>query len=114
MNVSVAMPKAQFDGAELVTRARDMVPFLREMEKTANSMRRPPEETRLRLKEQGFSRIFQPRRYGGAEGRLIDGVNVLRELAHGCGSTAWIVVQNILHNLMLANWPEHAQDEVWG
>ena len=114
MDVSVNTTKSHIDSADLVKKAREMIPFLREMDQVTNAMRRPPEETRLRLKAAGFSRIFQPRRYGGAEGRLIDGVDTLRELAHGCGSTAWIVVQNMLHNLMLANWPRQAQDEVWG
>lgn len=95
-------------------RASAMIPFLREMANTTESLRRPPEETRLRLKSEGFARIYQPRRYGGAEGGLVDGIDTLRALGRGCGSTAWITVQNVLHNLMLANWPEQAQDEVWG
>ena len=106
--------QAHVDGADLIEQARAMIPFLREMDQQTTALRRPPEETRLRLKASGFSRIFQPRRYGGAEGNLVDGVEILRSIGQGCGSTAWIVVQNILHNLMLANWPRQAQDEVWG
>jgi 3-hydroxy-9,10-secoandrosta-1,3,5(10)-triene-9,17-dione monooxygenase len=111
---TLVVASTNIGGAELVARAHAMVPFLREMAQATDSMRRPPEETRLRLKAEGFAQIFQPRRYGGAEGRLIDGVDTLRHIARGCGSTAWIVVQNMLHNLMFANWPEQAQDDVWG
>lgn len=114
MDYPVTPPQNHLDGAELVAKARAIIPFLREMEPQTNSLRRPPEETRLRLKADGFSRLWQPRRYGGAEGGLTQGADILREIGRGCGSTAWIMAQNIQHNLMLANWPEKAQDEVWG
>lgn len=58
--------------------------------------------------------MFQPTRYGGAEGAMTDGVDILRHIGRGCGSIAWIVAQNMMHNLMIAHWPEQAQDEVWG
>ncbi|MEO9338293.1 acyl-CoA dehydrogenase family protein [Mesorhizobium sp. SB112] len=114
MNMPVRNPSGAVGGSDLVVRAREMVPFLREMSEQTNGMRRPPEEVRMRLKAEGLSRIWQPKRYGGAEGKMREGVDLLRAVAHGCGSTAWIVVQNVLHNLMLANWPERAQDEIWG
>ena len=102
------------DGDTLVERAGDMIPFLREMADKTNAMRRPTEEVRLRLKADGVARLWQPRRYGGAEAGLVQGAEILRLLGRGCGSTAWITAQNIQHNLMLGNWPEQAQDEIWG
>lgn len=101
-------------GSGLVEKARQAIPFLRERADEANALRRPPEDVRAFMKASGFSRLWMPRRYGGAEGRLRAGCDMLRELAHGCGSTAWITVQNALHNLMLANWPVEAQEDVWG
>lgn len=117
METLVKMPNRelkQLNGAELVGLARDMIPFLREKAEVTNAGRRPPEEVRLRLKESGLARLWQPRRYGGAEGGLVEGADILREIGRGCGSTAWILAQNIQHNLMLAAWPEQAQDEIWG
>ena len=98
----------------LVEKARQAIPFLRERSDEANALRRPPEDVRAFMKSGGFSRLWMPRRFGGVEGSLRAGCDMLRELAHGCGSTAWITVQNTLHNLMLANWPVEAQEEVWG
>ena len=66
------------------------------------------------MKDAGVARLWQPKRYGGAEGSLTEGADILRAVGRGCGSTAWIMAQNIQHNLMLANWSERAQDEIWG
>jgi 3-hydroxy-9,10-secoandrosta-1,3,5(10)-triene-9,17-dione monooxygenase len=101
-------------GADLVTAAEAMIPFLRETAPETTSLRRPPESVRQRLKTTGIARLWQPKRYGGAEGSLQQGADILRAVGRGCGSTAWIMAQNIQHNLMLANWPEQAQDEIWG
>lgn len=100
-------------GADLVAAAKAMIPFLREHEQETNTLRHPPEAVRLRLKAEGFARVFQPRHYGGAQATLVEGAEMLRELANGCGSTAWAVVQYVLHNYMLAHWSRQAQDEVW-
>lgn len=70
-------------------------------------------QTRLELKQSGIVQLFQPSRYGGAEARLRAGVDVIAAIGRGCGSTAWIVVQNITHNMMIASWPEAAQNAVW-
>lgn len=99
---------------DLVEKAREVIPYLREKSDEANSLRRPPEDVRKMMKSSGFSRLWMPRCFGGAEGPLRAGCDMLRTLAHGCGSTAWITVQNALHNLMLANWPVEAQEEIWG
>lgn len=104
----------QLRSSDLVAAAEDLVPFLREVSPQTNASRCPPPESCRRIKAAGFARMFQPAHYGGAEGALTDGVDTLRTIAHGCGSTAWIVVQNMMHNLMIAHWPRQAQDEVWG
>jgi hypothetical protein len=38
--------------------------------------------------------------------------DVLAALGQGCASTAWVVVQNMTHNLMLVHWPDEAQQDV--
>ncbi len=39
---------------------------------------------------------------------------MLRAIGSGCGSTAWISAQNVLHNFMISQWPEAGQEEIWG
>ncbi len=41
-------------------------------------------------------------------------VDILTTIGRGCGSTAWCLAQYIGHNFMVAQWPERAQEEVWG
>jgi 3-hydroxy-9,10-secoandrosta-1,3,5(10)-triene-9,17-dione monooxygenase len=97
----------------LIERAEALIPALRERSAATGTERRPSEETRCEIKRSGIVQLLQPARYGGAEARLRTGVDILAAIGRGCGSTAWIVVQNILHNLMIASWPEDAQDVVW-
>jgi 3-hydroxy-9,10-secoandrosta-1,3,5(10)-triene-9,17-dione monooxygenase len=62
----------------------------------------------------GFIAFFSPRRFGGVEGSLRAGVDILIETGRGCASTAWVLVQNMTHNWMVAQWPLEAQEAVWG
>lgn len=114
MEALLQAPRTALHANDLVAAAEAMVPFLREKAQETNSLRRPPDAVRQRLKDTGIARLWQPRRYGGAEGGLTCGADILRAVGRGCGSTAWIMAQNIMHNLMLANWSEQAQDEIWG
>ncbi len=100
--------------SDLVARAEAMIPALRERAAATERDRQPSEQTRLDIKRSGIVQLFQPARYGGAEAHFRTGVDVLAAIGRGCGSTAWIVVQNITHNMMIASWPEVAQDTVWG
>jgi 3-hydroxy-9,10-secoandrosta-1,3,5(10)-triene-9,17-dione monooxygenase len=98
----------------LVARARALAPVLADRAVETEAMRRPPEETRLDLRRSGIHRITQPARFGGAEGDFRAAVDILAAIGAGCGSTAWILAQNIAHNMMVAQWPDAAQQAVWG
>ena len=39
---------------------------------------------------------------------------MLRTLAQGCGSSAWVAAVHGEHNWVVGNFPEQAQREVWG
>lgn len=100
--------------AELIARAAGLEPALLGRAQETEALRQPPESTRQDVVRTGIHRLFQPRRYGGAEAPLRAVVDVLSSVGRACGSTAWVVVQNIAHNSMLAQWPGQAQDDVWG
>jgi len=114
METVLEAPRTALNASDLIAEAEAMIPFLREKSQETNALRRPPEAVRQRMKDAGVARLWQPKRYGGAEGSLTEGADILRAVGRGCGSTAWIMAQNIQHNLMLANWSERAQDEIWG
>lgn len=99
---------------DMIARARELAPRLRERAEQAIAERRVPAETIADYHRSGLIRIAQPKRYGGYE----MGWDVLCEisqiLATADGSQAWI--QRIMadHAQMVATFPIAAQDDVWG
>ena len=60
-----------------------------------------------------IAKILQPQIFSGLEAPLESMIDVLIPIAEGCGSTSWVLAQYIMHNYMIARWPEQAQREVW-
>jgi alkylation response protein AidB-like acyl-CoA dehydrogenase len=101
-------------GEAVLQRARDIIPALRQRADESERLRALPQATVDDLRSTGVHRVFQPARFGGSEAHFRIGVDVLAALGQGCASTACVVVQNMTHNLMLAHWPDEAQQDVWG
>jgi 3-hydroxy-9,10-secoandrosta-1,3,5(10)-triene-9,17-dione monooxygenase len=99
---------------EVVQRARDMIPVLRDRAGETETLRRLPDATREDITRTGIHRVLQPARFGGTESGFRAAVDILCAVGKGCGSTAWVLAQNIAHNFMLAQWPDEAQRAVWG
>lgn len=99
--------------AELQTRARLLVPVLRQRAAETEKLRRVPDATMADLQEAELFRLFQPARYGGIEAPFRAFVDIGGTLARGCGSTSWVFNNLVVHNWMLGYWPQQAQDEVW-
>src|SRR5580692_6838339 len=74
---------------ELVRRAAALVPLLRQNAQKTEDGRRVADENIAAIEEQGLFRITQPKRFGGLEVDFRTKLEVIRELARGCGSTAW-------------------------
>lgn len=108
--------RASFAGIghdEMVRRARELAPSLKERVALTEQLRRMPDETERELHRLGLFRVVQPRRVGGAEldvGVLID---VCAEIARVCPSTAWNIGNLASHHWMLGYFPPQAQDEIW-
>ncbi len=100
--------------AELLARARTMIPALRERAVQAEADRRIPDETIADLHEAGFFRILQPKRWGGYEMDPQAFFDVQMALAEGCMSTGWVFGVVGGHPYELALFPDQAQREVWG
>ena len=109
---STAAPVLTHD--EALSRARAMVPRLKERAPLADSLRRCPDESVRELIESGLMRLLQPRRVGGSELPWVALIDIGSELARGCGSTAWNWANYAVHHWMLAFWPVACQDEIWG
>ncbi len=99
--------------AEMVERARKLVPVLAERAEACERLRRMPEETERDLHAAGLFRIVQPARVGGAELDVGIFVDVCAEIARVCPSTAWNVGNLGSHHWMLGYFDPRAQDELW-
>ena len=99
---------------ELLGRARELVPVIRERAAETEALRRLPDDTLKDLHDSGILRILQPKRVGGFEQDFLLLVEIGAELARGCGATSWNFSNWASHHWMLAMWPEEAQAELWG
>jgi alkylation response protein AidB-like acyl-CoA dehydrogenase len=100
--------------AELIERARALVPALAERAAAATAARQVPYQTIADFKRSGLLRLLQPKAYGGLERDYVDFIDVIRTLTQGCASSAWVYGVLTEHSWVLASYPEAAQREVWG
>ncbi|HEY2058054.1 MAG TPA: acyl-CoA dehydrogenase family protein [Amycolatopsis sp.] len=98
---------------ELTKRAADLVPLLKENARWVDENRRLPDEVIEAVTAAGILRMRVPKRYGGYESDMGTVVEVLAELARGCGSTSWVSTVWALSSWMAAHFPDSAQDEVF-
>lgn len=99
--------------AELIERARAMIPTLKARAQKATELRRVPDETIAEMQEAGFFRILQPKRWGGYEMHPNVFFDVQKLLAEGCMSTGWVYGVVGGHPYQLALFPDQAQRDVW-
>jgi 3-hydroxy-9,10-secoandrosta-1,3,5(10)-triene-9,17-dione monooxygenase len=99
--------------AEMLDRARALVPAIAARAGECERLRRLPDETERDLHRTGLFRMVQPARVGGADldvGILVD---TCAEIARACPSTAWNLGNLSSHHWMLGYFHPEAQDEIW-
>src|SRR5216684_2980420 len=100
--------------AEIVARARAMIPTLAERSRESRRQRRIPDATIADMQHAGFFRVLQPRRWGGYEMDLNTFYEIELALAEGDMSTAWIYGVSGVHPWFMALLDDRAAQEVWG
>jgi 3-hydroxy-9,10-secoandrosta-1,3,5(10)-triene-9,17-dione monooxygenase len=100
--------------AQLIERARAMIPVLAERAAGAEAQRRLPDETIADMQAAGFFRVLQPRRWGGYEMDMATYFEVQLALAEGDMSTAWVYGVVGVHPWMMAQIDDRAAQELWG
>lgn len=98
---------------EMMERAAQLVPILRERSAECEDLRRVPEATVAAFRAAEIHRIAQPPAYGGLGLDMDTVYEVAAELARGCGSSGWMGSFWPLHNWMIGMWPVRAQQEYW-
>ena len=97
---------------DLIDRARELVPTLRERAEATEKLRWIPDETISDFTTTGLLQAGNPARYGGYPGVDYDATfDVLMELGRGCGSSAWCYSVWTVLNWMVGFFPELAQEE---
>src|ERR1700748_3068131 len=99
--------------AAMATRAKALIPQLRDRAARTEELRRLPPETERDLHEAGLFRIVQPKRVGGSEFDYVALVDFAETIALADASVAWNLANLSSHHWMLAMFDSRAQDAVW-
>ena len=98
---------------ELIQRARNMIPDLRELAATHANNRRVNAEVIEKMNQAGFFRALQPKRWGGYEMDPSVFAEIQIALAEGDVATAWIYGVVGVHPFQLALFDDRAARDVW-
>jgi len=99
---------------ELLQRARQLAPLVRERAQQTERDRRVSAEVTAMLKDAGLYRAVQPRRFGGHELSLEELRQLSFEVGRGCTSTGWCFGLSAANSWTLGMFPLQAQEDVWG
>jgi 3-hydroxy-9,10-secoandrosta-1,3,5(10)-triene-9,17-dione monooxygenase len=100
--------------ADIIARARAMIPALAARSLDGRRARRIPDETIANMQAAGLFRVLQPKRWGGYEMDLNTFYEVQLALAEGDMSTAWIYGVSGVHPWFMALLDDRAAQDVWG
>src|SRR5260370_8736841 len=100
--------------ADIIARARALIPTLVARSREGRSRRRIPDETIADMQRAGLFRVLQPKRWGGYEMDLHTFYDVELALAEGAMSTAWIYGVCCVPPRFMALLDDRPAPEVWG
>jgi len=99
---------------ELVRRARELVPLLRERADVDEARRSIDPDTIARMKDAGLFRVLQSRRWGGYELGQKTFAEVQMALAEGDMSVGWVYGIVEVHMFHMCLIDDRAAQDVWG
>lgn len=99
---------------ELVRRANALIPLLQKNALETERNRRVVEDNIEAIRAAGLFKISIPRRHGGLEVGMRTFLDVSRELAKGCGSTAWATTLMNVCAWFVGYANEQTQADIWG
>jgi 3-hydroxy-9,10-secoandrosta-1,3,5(10)-triene-9,17-dione monooxygenase len=110
----IAAPEPQLTPEQMIQRAIELRPLLRARQAECEALGRVPDDVNAALIRAGFYRVIQPRKFGGYEFDVPTFLRVMMEISRGCSSTGWVLALTSGHPLIVANFPEAGQREVYG
>lgn len=99
---------------DIIQRARDLIPTLKERAPQTTADRRVPDETIADMQAAQLFEVLKPKKYGGFEMDPQVFYEIVATLAEGCMSTAWIYGVIGVHNWQIALFDPQAAEDVWG
>ncbi len=112
MSVTATEPTAIRD--EILGRIRELRPLFEANAARTESDRRVVEDNITALRDADAFRIMVPKRFGGLETDIRTKLEVSREVAMGCGSTAWVTALMNVCAFFTSLGNEQLQLDVWG
>jgi 3-hydroxy-9,10-secoandrosta-1,3,5(10)-triene-9,17-dione monooxygenase len=100
--------------AQLIARARALIPVLAERAAKAEAERCLPDATVADMQAAGLFRVLQPKRWGGYELDMATYFEVQLALAQGDMSTAWVYGVVGVHPWLMGLIDDRAAQDVWG
>ena len=100
-------------GAELLQRALQLVPFLREHAPQSEKLRRLAPQSFEALRDGGYFRLYVPRAHGGFELTPLETIRIYAALAQGDGAAAWVTAIMATNGWMAAQYPEAVQETLF-
>src|SRR5437773_10617519 len=113
MEGSKTIRTAAPEGAELIARARAMIPTLAGRSPEQRQKRRILPETIAEMQAAGFFRVLQPKRWGGYEMDLGTFYDIEMALAEGDMSTGWTYGVLGVVSWFLGLIDDRVAQEVW-
>jgi 3-hydroxy-9,10-secoandrosta-1,3,5(10)-triene-9,17-dione monooxygenase len=111
----VPAPEPELTPAAVISRAQAMIPMLREQQDDAEERGFYSEAIHEQFVAAGFSRILQPRRFGGYEFDLTTFLKTMVAIATGDPGTGWCLALGSSHAWIVASFfPEDVQAEMFG
>ena len=101
------------DSSEIVSAARELVPFLREQQGESDRLGRTPDETASRLQAAGVYSLATPAAYGGLQTSLVTWMEVITEIGRGDGGVAWGATLINSCNWIASLYPRTVTDEIF-
>ena len=100
--------------AELVSRAAAFAKSALTRADRTEKARRVAEEAVEEMESYGLTSLLRPRRWQGFEVDWRTFVDTVIAGSAGCGSEAWLLSLLNSHSWLLAQFPEKAQERIWG
>jgi len=112
---AIPLPEPDLTPDEMISRARAMIPMLREQQDDAEARGYYSETVHREFVKAGFSRCMQPRRFGGYEFGLGTFLRTMVAIATGDPGTGWCLTLGSSHAWVVAShFPEAVQAEMFG